>query len=136
MNNWPEEKTEFVWDIYARIKDALTLVGPEEEFLPGFRSLPAAGHRVDHTVLKVSSLGDQLLHLSDAVAHPLFMAHHDWFSTYDADPAQAVLTKKRLLDWCATQRALVFGTHFPFPGLGYVRQNDEGWDWLPTARTD
>ena len=136
MNNWPEGKTEFVWEIYARIRDVLTLVGTEEEFLPGFRLLPAAGHRVDHTVLKVSSMGEQLLHLSDAVAHPLLLAHHDSVSTYDADPAQAVLTKKRLLDWCAAHHALVFGSHFPFPGIGYVQPTAKGWDWRPENCTE
>jgi glyoxylase-like metal-dependent hydrolase (beta-lactamase superfamily II) len=135
INAWPEEKTELVWETYSRIQELLTLVESEDEFLPGFCLSPAFGHRCDHAVLNVSSSGEQLLHLSDAVVHPLLMAHQDWYSTYDSDPAQAVATKKRLLDWCASERALVFGAHFPFPGIGRVQRHDGGWTWHPERPT-
>jgi glyoxylase-like metal-dependent hydrolase (beta-lactamase superfamily II) len=131
LNNWLEEKTESVWEIYSRIEELLSFVESEQEFLPGFRLIPAVGHRCDHSVLKVSSSGERLLHISDAVVHPLLMAHQDWYSTYDSDPAQAVATKKRLLDWCASEGALVFGAHFPFPGIGQVQKHHEGWQWHP-----
>ena len=94
-----------------------------------FRLIPAIGHRCDHSVLNVFSSSDQLLHISDAVAHPLFLAQRGWYSTYDSDPAQAVITKQQLLDWCASEKALVVGAHFPFPGIGYVQQQDKGWRW-------
>jgi glyoxylase-like metal-dependent hydrolase (beta-lactamase superfamily II) len=135
INAWPEEKTELVWETYSRIQELLILVDAEEEFLPGLRLIPASGHRCDHSVLKVSSSREQLLHISDAVVHPLLMAHERWYSTYDSDPAQAVATKKRLLDWCASERALVFGAHFPFPGIGRVQRHDGGWSWHPERPT-
>jgi glyoxylase-like metal-dependent hydrolase (beta-lactamase superfamily II) len=131
INAWPEEKTELVWETLSRIQEQLTLVESEEEFLPGFRLIPAFGHRCDHAVLKVSSSGKRLLHLSDAVVHSLLMAHRDWYSTYDSDPMQAVATKKKLLDWSASEDALVFGAHFPFPGIGRVRRHGDGWMWHP-----
>ena len=131
INAWPEEKTELVWETYSKIQELLILVDAEEEFLPGFRLIPASGHRCDHAVLKVSSSCERLLHLSDAVVHPLLMAHQDWYSTYDSDPAQAVATKKRLLDWSASEEALVFGAHFPFPGIGRVHRHGGGWMWHP-----
>ena len=68
-----------------------------KEFLPGFRLSPALGHRYDQSILKVTSSDEQLVHISDAIVHPLFMANSYWHSTYDANPAQAVETKTKLL---------------------------------------
>ncbi len=111
------------------------LVDASQEFLPGLQILPAVGHRHDHAVLKISSMGQQLLHLADAVIHPLFMAQPAWASTYDSVPDQALAVKKRLLDQAASEDALIFGAHFPFPGLGHVRQEEKGWQWLPVPAT-
>lgn len=131
LNKWTKDKTQFAWETYSRIKDLMLLVEPEEEIIPGLQLFPAPGHRYDHSVLKVTSSDEQLLHISDALAHPLFMGNVEWYSTYDANPAQAVATKRKLLDMCASENILVFGAHFPFPGLGYVQWGQERWVWQP-----
>ncbi len=131
LNKWTKEKTQFVWETYSKIDDLMLFVKPDEEFIPGFRLLPAPGHRVDHSVLKVTSSDEQLIHISDALVHPLFMGNSEWYSTYDANPIQAIDTKIKLLGMCASENTLVFGSHFPFPGLGYIQQEDEYWKWQP-----
>jgi hypothetical protein len=107
------------------------MVKPGEEFIPGLRLFVGAGHRYDHSILNVTSSDEQLMHISDAIAHPLFMGNRDWYSTYDANPTQTVETKIKLLNMCASENALVFGAHFPFPGLEYVQQGHESWKWKP-----
>jgi glyoxylase-like metal-dependent hydrolase (beta-lactamase superfamily II) len=131
LNKWKKSKTRFIWKTYSKIKDLIHIVKPGEEFVPGFQLYPAQGHRYDHSVLKVISSDRHLMHISDALAHPLFMAKPDWYSTYDSNPTQAVETKERLLNECASENALVFGAHFPFPGLGYIQQGIKGWKWQP-----
>jgi glyoxylase-like metal-dependent hydrolase (beta-lactamase superfamily II) len=131
LNKWTEEKAKLAWETYAKIQDRIHLVRSGEQFMPGFQLLAAAGHRVDHSVLKVVSSGKGLIHLADAVAHPLFMAKRDWVSTYDADLALAVETKAKLLELCVAENALVFASHFPFPGLGHVKQGRDRWNWQP-----
>jgi glyoxylase-like metal-dependent hydrolase (beta-lactamase superfamily II) len=135
LNQWTNDKTQYVWETYSRIKDLILFVKPGEEFIPGFQLLPAPGHRYDHSVLKVTSLDEHLFHIADAFVHPLFLAKRDWYSTYDANPAQAIETKIGLLNMCASENALVFGAHFPFPGLGYVQQEVGSWKWKPIKRT-
>jgi glyoxylase-like metal-dependent hydrolase (beta-lactamase superfamily II) len=131
LNKWTKEKAQFAWETYSKIKDLFLFVKPGEEFIPGIRLLPAQGHRYDHSVLKVTSSDEHLIHISDALVHPLFMGKSDWYSTYDANPTQAVDTKIKLLNKCTSENALVFGSHFPFPGLGYVQQGHESWRWQP-----
>jgi glyoxylase-like metal-dependent hydrolase (beta-lactamase superfamily II) len=133
-DGWPEETVAFITGTYARIQDRLSLIPSKGEFLPGFQLIGAAGHRYDHSVVKVSSGRACLLHLADAVVHPLLMARREWYSMFDVEPEQAVAVKGQLLDWAAAEQALVFGTHFPFPAVGTVRPTKEGWEWLPVQR--
>lgn len=131
LNKWTEEKTQFAWETYSKIKDLIRPVRTGEEFFPGIRLYPAVGHRYDHSIVKINSTDERLIHLSDSLAHPLFMANREWYSTYDANPAQAVDTKIKLLDMCASENALVFAAHFPFPALGNVQKVGDQWIWKP-----
>jgi glyoxylase-like metal-dependent hydrolase (beta-lactamase superfamily II) len=134
LNNWSEGNAQRAWEIYGKIKSSIRTVRPGEEFLPGMRLFPAPGHRADHSMLKVTGSDQTLIHLADALAHPLFMRQVDWVSTYDANPAQAVKTKLELMEMCAEEEALVFASHFPFPGLGRIRQQPGGWIWQPLGQ--
>ncbi len=104
----------------------------DDEFLPGFHMYPAIGHRYDHDVLKIETSGEKLIHFADGLLHPLMMANRAWYYSYDIEPAQAVETKEQLLEWCAAEKALVFATHFPFPGLGTIERRNTKWQWHPT----
>jgi len=42
-----------------------------------------------------------------------------------------VATRRRLLNRAASDKALVFASHFPFPGLGHIVQKEEVWQWQP-----
>lgn len=131
LNKWAKGREEVAWGIYSKIKDLIHPVKSGEEFLTGFRLFAAPGHRYDHSGLHVTSADKQLMHISNALAHPLFMAKRYWVSTYDANPNQAIATKEKLLSMCVSEKMLVFAAHFPFPGLGYVEQKGERWKWLP-----
>lgn len=67
----------------------------------------------------------------DALILPLVMANPDWYFTFDIQPEQALEIKEQLLEWCKTEEALVFGTHFPYPGLGIIKKDNGIWHWNP-----
>jgi glyoxylase-like metal-dependent hydrolase (beta-lactamase superfamily II) len=129
--NWPQERLDFIRDTYARIKNRVRLVESETEFLPGLWLVPAVGHKADHVVVRVASQGEQLLFVGDAIVHPLLIEYLDWYTGFDLNPEQALETKRRLLDWAASEHMLVSATHFPLPAMGLVRPSDEGWQWVP-----
>ena len=133
LHDWPAERLDFVWGTYSAIQDQLTLVDYDAEFLPGFRLYSAYGHRYDHDVLKIEASGETLIHLADGLLHPVIMADRSWYYTYDVGPEQAIETKERLLEWCVSEEALVFATHFPFPGLGTIQRRDTQWQWHPVG---
>jgi glyoxylase-like metal-dependent hydrolase (beta-lactamase superfamily II) len=126
---------------YARnnllpIRGQIDLIDDETEIVPGIRAVAAPGHTPGHLALNISSGGQRLLVVSDAVIHPVHMEQPDWYAAVDLDSERAVDTRRRLLDIAANEKALVFAFHFPFPGLGRVAHKGDGWQWQPIETTD
>ena len=115
------------------IQDKLNLIEKEGEILPGIEAIAAGGHTPGHMALSITSNGDQLLCIADTVLHPIHLEHPEWLAVVDFDPDQVVITRRRILKRAATENALVLAYHFPFPGLGYVVENEEAWRWEPIA---
>ena len=129
----PEAFAAFGRKTLPAIKDRTEPVNPEMEFLPGFQIVPTPGHRPGHTSLIISSAGEHLVHLGDAVGHPILIEHPEWRWKFDTSPEQAESDRRQILNRAATLQALVFGAHFPFPGLGHVIRQGGGWRWQPIA---
>jgi glyoxylase-like metal-dependent hydrolase (beta-lactamase superfamily II) len=130
-HQWPEDRIAFVWDTYARVRDRLSVVDHGDDFLSGFSFVAAPGHRLDNDAVRIEVGGEVLMDLGDSLIHPLVIAEADWYFTYDVDPDAALKSKLELLDRCLAEDALVFGTHFPSPGLGRFSRDSDQWAWNP-----
>jgi glyoxylase-like metal-dependent hydrolase (beta-lactamase superfamily II) len=141
---WTSEQAELKLDEHVRevllkfarknlppIQAQLDLVDHETEIVPGIRAIAAPGHTPGHMALAISSGDEQLLYISDTVLHPIHLEQPEWYAAVDFVPEQAIVTRRRLLNKAATEKTLVLAFHFPFPGLGYVVQKGEGWQWQP-----
>jgi glyoxylase-like metal-dependent hydrolase (beta-lactamase superfamily II) len=114
------------------LEDRLTFVDDTSEIVPGVRSVATFGHTPGHMALSIVSGGKRLLHVSDAVLYPLHLGHPEWTPVFDMLPEQASASKHRIFDLAADENALVFAHHFPpFPNLGHVRKQEQGWRWQP-----
>jgi glyoxylase-like metal-dependent hydrolase (beta-lactamase superfamily II) len=113
------------------IQDKLDLVHHENEIVPGIRAVAAPGHTPGQMALAISSRGEQLLCVSDAMLHPIHLEHPEWFASIDFIPEKVVATRHQLLSWASAEKAMVFAFHFPFPGLGYVSRKGDTWEWQP-----
>lgn len=113
------------------IKNRLNLIDREIEILPGIHAISAPGHTPGHIALSVSSGGDHLLCASDTVLSPIHLEKPDWLSVFDFEPEKAAATKRKIFDLAAAEKSMVFAFHFPFPSLGYIIKNGNGWQWQP-----
>jgi glyoxylase-like metal-dependent hydrolase (beta-lactamase superfamily II) len=118
------------------IQGQLDLVDHEAQIVLGIRSIAAAGHTPGHMALSISSGGEQLVVISDAVLHPIHIEHPEWHAVVDLIPDQITATRRQLLKRAATEKAMVLAFHFPFPGLGHIVQKGEGWRWQPLEMTE
>ena len=106
---------------------------PGAEIMPGIVSLPAYGHTPGHTAFTVQSGTQSILVMSDTVRNPeLFARHPDWQPIFDMDGAQAVTTRRRMLDRAAADRMLVGAYHFPFPACGHMIKTATGYELVPS----
>ena len=111
------------------IEAQLELIDRETEIVPGISVIAAPGHTPGHMALTVSSMGEELIILSDAVLHPIHLEQPEWYSIFDFDPQQTVFNRQKLLNKATTEKAKVLAFHFPFPGLGYVSPKGDAWQW-------
>ena len=118
------------------IQGRLNLVDREIEILPGIEAIAAPGHTPGQMALAVSSEGEQLLCISDAVLHPIHLEQPGWHAIVDLDPKQVEATRRRILKKAAAEKSLVFAFHLPFPGLGRVSQSADTWQWQPIGTVD
>lgn len=87
----------------------------------------------DHSAVEIASQGETLLHVVDAIRHPVQVANPEWASFIDSLPAQIGPTNRLLLDRAVDKQATVFGAHLAFPALGRVEETDEAWRWNPLS---
>lgn len=115
------------------LKDRLELIGGPHEIVPGVRVEPAPGHTPGHQIVHIASADRELLMIADCVHHHcLSLRHPDWHLAFDYDSAQGATTRARTLDRAASDRTHVLSYHLPFPGLGHVRREGQGYQWMPT----
>jgi glyoxylase-like metal-dependent hydrolase (beta-lactamase superfamily II) len=114
--------------------EQLEQVAGRVELAPGIEVVPTPGHTPGHLALSVRSGDQHLLHLSDVALHPWHLENPHWRPALDIDQEQAAATRRSVLDRAAEEQTLLFIHHFgPFPALGQVRKQGNGWCWQPLA---
>jgi glyoxylase-like metal-dependent hydrolase (beta-lactamase superfamily II) len=114
------------------LEGRLTPVEGDSEIVPGIHAIVAFGHTPGHIALSIASAGERLIHVSDAMLYPLHLEHPEWTPLFDMLPEKASRSKRKAFGLASDEEALVFAHHFPpFPSLGHVRKEGQGWRWQP-----
>ena len=102
------------------------------EVLPGITAVPAPGHTPGHTGWLIASGSESLLIWGDIVHLPgIQFAHPEAGMVFDVDGAQAIATRKRIMDMAATDRLRVAGMHLDFPSFGHVVRQGAAYAFVP-----
>ena len=76
--------------------------------------------------------GTQLVLGADFANHYVWsLAHPDWEVKFDMDKPAAAATRRRLLDMMAADKTAFVGYHMPWPGIGYVEKDGDGFAYVP-----
>lgn len=115
-------------------RDRLVFFKDGEEFLPGIQALSAPGHTVGHTIFMITSGGKTLSFIGDLTHHQVLLVEKPRMEfAYDTDPKQSAATRVKMLDMLAAQKIPVIAYHFPWPGLGHVSKNGDGFRYFAQA---
>src|SRR5580704_12406160 len=112
------------------VADRSRFVKQGGEITTGVHYVAAPGHSPSHASILFTSGKDQFMHMGDIAHNPVTsLQHPDWTPVFDYEPAQAIKSRKSILDRVATDRLMVMGFHFPFPAIGHVVRRDTAYHW-------
>jgi len=97
-----------------------TLVGTDHRLCLEISLVPTFGHTPGHVSVMIHSNGEQALITGDFLHHPCQIAHPNWDTTADTDPAQGIETRRAMFDRLAGTPVLVIGTHFAGATAGRI----------------
>ena len=124
--------------VIAAYKDNLSLFQPNAlekdlyALLPGISAIAAYGHTPGHTMYMVESDNEQMLIWGDIThAMAIQMPYPSVAVTYDVDPKQAVISRKKVFDYVSRNNIPVAGMHIPFPAMGVVSTSLDGYIFYP-----
>ncbi len=114
--------------------DMLTLYAGEDEIVPGIQAVAAMGHTPGHHAMLIETGAGQILNMVDSTINAFISAPNPTFHVqFDADGPMAVDTRTALLGRAADEQLTVFGYHFPFPGIGFIARDGDGFRFIPNA---
>jgi len=110
----PEHRAVFDDSIRPVVEAGLVdLVASDTQICDEITLIPTPGHSPGHVSIHIRSDGEAALLSGDTAHHPCQMAHLDWSSTVDSDPAQSTASRRMLFSRFADTPTLVIGGHFP-----------------------
>lgn len=122
---------QFAQDCLRAMRAQMQLIEPGDDIAPGIGAIATPGHTRDHISLTVASGADRLICVADTMDLPIHVEQTSWHPEWDEDPEQAMQSRRMLLRRAVEEDALIHAFHFPFPGLGYVREDGDGWRFEP-----
>ena len=118
------------------VRDRIVFYKDGQEFLPGIQAMSTPGHTVGHTIFMITSDGKSLAYLADLTHHPILLLEKPRMEfSYDTDPKQAAASRVKTLDMLAANKIAVMAYHYPWPGVGHVVKNGEGFHYVPQPMT-
>jgi glyoxylase-like metal-dependent hydrolase (beta-lactamase superfamily II) len=123
------DKAAIFQDSVKPIVDAgkASLVASDARLCDEVALIPTPGHSPGHMSVHITSGGEEGLLTGDIAHHPCQMAHLDWCSTADSDPAQSTATRRDLFSRFADKPVLVIGGHYDG---GRIRRDGEAFNFV------
>ena len=129
---WLQNPSPAVQRALVPLKERIRPVEDGEEILPGVRAVASFGHTPGHMSLEAISEGKRLFIFGDAAGHYLLsLRFPQAYLAFDMDKAQVVRTRARLFQKVSEERSLITAYHFPWPAVGYIRREGEGYAFVP-----
>jgi glyoxylase-like metal-dependent hydrolase (beta-lactamase superfamily II) len=111
------------------LKNIINLFDDGSDVVPGISCMAAPGHSPGHIVLIVSSCSKRLICLFDSFHRTVEIEKPAVFLTPPMT-GEASASREKILS-SITKDDLIYGGHFPFPGLGHILRQNNMCRWQP-----
>lgn len=128
---YPEKNILFYQKVFKKIQHKITFYHAGDTLFECLHTEAAPGHTPGHIVFTLSSGGRTLTHMVDIAHHQLLLEKPDWGIAFDVDFLQGIQTRHRVLNQIADTGVPVMSCHLPWPGLGYIKKDNDRFVWIP-----
>ena len=108
----------------------LELIAGFHTLASGITTLPLPGHTPGQLGLRVEH-DPPVIIAADALHYPMQVTHPEWQNVFDADPLQAVHSRREIIAQSFESSAFLCATHLETPGVGRVMAQNGQMRWQP-----
>lgn len=133
-NHWSGAANEGFDKNVKPLNEKFTFLDNNGSVASGITGMDAFGHTPGHMAYMVESDGQRLAITADTANHYVWsLQKPDWEVRFDADKAAAAAVRKQVFGMIAADRIPFIGYHMPFPGVGYVEAQGDGFRYVPAS---
>ncbi|MCJ9730041.1 MBL fold metallo-hydrolase [Bradyrhizobium sp. PRIMUS42] len=116
----------------APVRDRIVFFKDGEQFLPGVHAIAAPGHTLGHHCFMIESAGKSFCYGGDLTHHPVLLFEKPRMEfAFDTDPKLSAKSRVRVLEMLAANKTPFMSYHFPWPGVGHVGKDGDGFRYYP-----
>jgi glyoxylase-like metal-dependent hydrolase (beta-lactamase superfamily II) len=118
--------------LLTAVKPKIDAFAPGSEIVPGVvKAVEIKGHTPGHSGYMITSGQDSLLYVGDSMHHFVVSVQKpEWIVAFDSDQKVAAASRAALIAKLAADGQRVYAVHFPFPGLGKIEKQGDGYAWV------
>jgi glyoxylase-like metal-dependent hydrolase (beta-lactamase superfamily II) len=133
-NHWTANPSEQFTAMVAPLNDRISFLDDGGSPVSGITAMLAPGHTPGHMVYQLDSDGQRLMITADTANHHVWsLARPDWEVRFDADKQAAAASRRAVFGQIAADRIPFIGYHMPFPGIGFVEAQGDGFRYVPAT---
>ncbi|MDR1492262.1 MAG: MBL fold metallo-hydrolase [Planctomycetaceae bacterium] len=131
---WQSQNSRYA-DVCKKAYNGLKFIVQDEKtplIIPEMTAFDIEGHTPGHTALLLRSQNEGAILIADLLhSVTLQFAYPDVCANFDADKHKAIAARKKLLKLAADENLSIAGAHIPFPAIGKVAVNGDGFLFTP-----
>lgn len=117
-----------VADDLMAVVDVETITG-DKALTPDIQTVDTPGHTPGHQSLLISSGGERVFLMGDAIHLPVQMEVPDRVVGADVHPQLAIKTRIEAIEWLEREGLMTIVGHFPAPGFGHIVRGEGKRYW-------
>ena len=116
------------------LNDKITFLDDAGSVAGGITAMAAFGHSPGHMAYVIESEGQRVVLTADTANHYVWsLGYPDWEVKFDMDKPVAAAMRRKVFGMLAADRVPFIGYHMPFPSLGFVEAQGEGFRYVPAS---
>ena len=130
---WLTTKNEQTITILNKIKPRVIFIKGKEVLFKNIKIEEVPGHTPGQLAFSITDKENtlEIKHIADVVHSPLLIRYPEFGIKYDTNFNEAIKTRLKVLEDAYQKKQLIFATHLPWPGIGYIDKKDDRFLWIP-----